>query len=723
MKRQHAVMAVAVILVILTVVTATVPALGQTSKVVVTELYAAPYGFIYTNVSGDWVGAYVADDYVTFRAVSRSGTIIFPSDGLTGLIGKSVSEDLTVELRVIDRRPDVPGIVVRPFADNIYVMTFRNGNIYASWRPVIYNYVEPGSIAIIVPQIQPTIPINNTGPDTTIIIAAQTPSQRLFLDYGTHTIATTVGELVGASGTCFATYPPDSSLYKWGLVLAPPCTSHVEVLETDEGLGYPVAVTFRLALGDADIIITSREPAPDWLASLGLIRLLSAVPYYHSLAYQTEAPHIYVDVGGTLQRAEEIAATWATQVVDGRHVCTVPVGAEIVAQVAWRTFKPGETYDLIPGEIVLYRSGYGYYLCAGDFSYLTAEIVEVLPIREFRQPYKVLGSPMTVVALAGGDVYWGRVVEVPYDDYVNNYIYILGARPYYRTGETESMIFSPTTVFIALSAAMAVIAWRMRPRTPKTTLKVVWDLHVPAPPALATGPELQRRLKQFVNAHGVCPTDEDLALRKVLVPIPPGDPDKPDILCPWRTNTRAEKRLRELWETLIAGFWAIRRIDKRTGYVYTEISDWMPLFYLYRQEDESEPTELFFNALKAVRKVKISKPHMIEKHGLMIVAEPELARRLERLLVGEGVIDPETGAAGENALAAFITRHVDAPNNSEKEKLVSMYRSIVTDAGIRRILVVGFGPESLRRVVSVLGDITADKFEYVLRIQGLLDED
>jgi len=684
------------------------PSAAQTERFAAATAYPMPYGYLHVfhdEPIGQVVGVYIGSTYREWRADTTATGALAYSQVLEQVLttgGRVSLRAATPEYPVDVVAVDVPG-------EHDILATTKNGVFYLS-RYDIY-YVDAPSDGYTTIIIDP--PVINLDRHVTYILSVADPNAWVTVESGSARIQMKISDLAGVDDSCIATVQSPSPAFPWtgGLLPSPVCTRNVKPLVTAEYNGQPLYPAFSVDVnGSASLVLVFSEVTVDTLEEVGYIVRVSKSPYLHVTQVQVDSFNVYFRYLGdnvVLHRVEKVSAVDATVVVNETRYCVPPVDAEVQLSLVW---DPGRSLQgrMLPGELILYDAGGSVYMCRGDMEFLyTMPSVTIPTIREFREPLSVVAAAPTVLLLGNGKVYSGTRFTVPYEDYSANSVVVVTAEPFMLYVAPRSIAETP---FFWLSIMLSVLFGALilqRPRNPTKTVRVVWDIATPPPLDFPSKDEVATTVKHYIDAYGVCPDDVDLALRRAILPWRGEKPTDSIIVCNFKTNHATERLLRDAVAHMLRGFWAFKRRGRSHGFAYTLVGDTMLVAYVYKQEDEERPEQVLLSALKKAMKTYIGIPLHRKTVGMIIVAEPRMARTLRRELMDAGVI---TGQYTLANLSGYLSVKFPELDEDERNRIVEFSRQVPM------LLVVG---DTLLPIVDHLGEVASVEYEAYLKRRGI----
>jgi len=512
-------------------------------------------------------------------------------------------------------------------------------------------------------------------------------------------LSTRLADLLGVDEACIARFEEREDVpWRGGVIVSPTCARNLEVFRTYTYKGSPYAVVFsaNTRYGKIDYVVMAPLSSRT-MVEAGLLSYVLAPPELHIVKLDRDDVFIYraFSFDSLAWRIPVVKVIDVTQTVSGekgekRRVCVLPARAEVEFALLWRSRELEGTVTLEPGEVILYKLENTMYTCRGDMSWLEFDDIPYIrgpAYREFKHPiYISSGSGKFLAVTSNGKVYLTSNLEIPFRIYEENELFVYKAGGVTRVQLAQTSIV--TTPFFVLGVlvlavlASTIVFGRSRPEK-EAKLKVVIDLPEPKPLTLASSESLGPLLRKHVDMFGVCPDIYEVVLyHKVLPPLPDKVVDPSEVLmCPFSTNPETERVLRAVAEVFHHAMWAVRRAGKSRGFIYTLVGDTMLYYYWYKVEGERKPEEVIVRAVEAAYRTRPQYPYHMYPLGLVIVAEGELARAVEREVSYMQVLSGGDERSRGYALSSYLSvrkgvspRHIeaDALQNFLNEKIPSI---------------------------------------------------
>jgi len=708
--------------------------LGARGEAVVgAVIVLAPVGYIYVleRPVGDVVGVYVGGSYEPYKARTGDTSKLFHLTELEAVL----TPGGVYRLNLIRLGAAYPVVGVNlPGGDDLVLLTV-NGLLYTSpyhiflaenypppwWAPTDRDVVVGHVIDLRVERgVSYIVPV--AGPNTRVTVVTRERAETV-----------SVVSLLGLPSGCLVFVNPSKG-FPWygGLLPSPPCMEGVTGIVKDVYNEQPLYTIFVKAVEGRPVLFAFSDVTSALLARLGFLSPIGSDPSVHVVRTALDGANLYF-IGNPLLlpvKVEVVNAVDSTVLVGEERFCVLPSDAEVLLYLGWGlpSSKPLRT-KLEPGEVILYRlaSSNQTYICRGDLSFLDAPPPSIVQpsIKQLRQPAGFSSGVPVLVMLGNGKFYYGTKFSIPYSDYDGNVVFVLSMHPYVVNVEPASLwsmpVFWISLLLFALFAAMLI----QRPRAQPRKLQIVWDIATPPPLEFADRETVARKVSQFIDIHGVCPDDVELAEMGALLPAEGEKPTDEVVVCNFKTNPETEKLLRRVVRVANDGFWAFKRRGRNYGFLYTLVGDTLITFYLYKQENEKTPARLLLNAIRSAMRTYIGVPLYTQYHGLIIVAEPGMARAAREEFVRAGVINEDWGVVDiRGYLSVKLQRVVESLKGGDREEREARLKRLLdrvvefAKAKIPLIVIVG---DDVRVLIEVLGEVASRYYEEYLKVRGIKD--
>lgn len=703
--------------VVAVVLLATVVATANQHELVTATVVTAPVGFVHIldRPIGQVRGVYAGGSFTEYLADTNDNPTIFYVGILENVL--TTSGGVKIQPTVVEN--EYQAVAVDLPGNTDYVLLSRNGSVYLSRQTIIFaspEYVpreklDDGDFVFVTTELDFTLraPVTYvvpvTDPGTTITVVSDDSVR-----------TATVNDLLGVQESCilFVSGRPQGFSWSGGLIPNPLCTENITSIVTDTYRGQALHTIFSTKVESYTIYFVFRAVDSGILQSIGFLTPVEKDPALHLVEVEIDDYIVYFSPGYTFAPVQipVLEAVDTTVVVDDTYSCTLPDNASVLFYLGWRLppYNESTNITLDPGETILFEEGDEVFLCMGDTRFLGPlnPSYSLPSIRELREPIGVRTRDIpALVMLGNGKKFYGTEITIEYSDYSGNTVWLVTASP---ITISVSPIAIYETPFFWLSLLLLVLFGALiiqRPKSPPKQISVVWNISPPPPLSLSSKQEIRERVSQFLDIYGYCPNDLELAQMGVLVPIGKESPTDEVILCPFKTNKRTEAILRKVIRLINTAFWVFRRRGRNYGYIYTYVGDSILVFYLYKQDSEKTPEELFMNAVRKALRTYIGIPLHTKYYGMIIIATKDMAEKVRRELRRFGVIN-EKGIVGD--IGNYLSIKFSDMGETEKTKIVEFFQE-----RIPLILVVD---EELTKLIEVLGSISSKLYEEYLKRRG-----
>lgn len=553
-------------------------------RVIPVSVAPTPAGYAYYDINISW-------DYIRLVNGETHEVPGAPKEDVVYLpwppreIEVLASMDASYVLRPVRMGFWEPAVVVTD--SGIFVYNPARDSLYYAYAPVSFAASVPNGITITVNEVVPVTGKLVSFITTDVVRAAANTM------LPTHVA-------LGLEEQCILWGDSDDGKWVGGIIDTPRCTSPItERLAESRIAGTPVVTAATLPTPYGVVTVLFAEPLVERLVEIDVLRPLNFGVGFNV----TTAPTEYVYYAES--RAYSITPVKRFDVATSRgDTCFIPLGADVLYAISWRAHEPeaGKSYELYPGDIIVYRYQGTDYACMGDTSWLTAVAVRSANyISELRNPVSVeaLGG-ITIVYTSTGFLGFGSVVEVPYEYYNNAAIfYTSNGNVFYFTAQGRSVIMMLGIAALATVGVVGLIYAGTKYRKQiRDVVTVVNDLDKLGVVTHDTWEEARAEASRFVNTFGVCPTLEDYTiLIKSLPPIPKdASASKPTFICPRGYDGKPDNILRRAFTSLALAGWAISRAGPRHGFFYTRLFDMkvvVPWLYVARDSQISATIDGF----------------------------------------------------------------------------------------------------------------------------------
>jgi len=693
--------------------------------IVAATMLPAPVGFIYVldRPVGDVVGVYVGGTYEEYKARVGATSKLFHLKEVDSVLTRGGAYQLMVI------RPNTTFTVLGvnlPGKDDLVLLT-ENGYVFTSQYRILYQHQIPegvgaGGNAVVIGDKVDLRPEGRV----VYIVPVTWPGARVTVITGERAETVSIAKLVGVQEECIV-YTRPSSTFPWygGLLPTPVCAEGINGVVRDVYNEQPLYTVFSKSVGRHVVYVAFSDVTASLLVRLGFLTPVDASPSVHVIPATLDNVHLYFSrsMGWLPVMVKVVNSTDATVVLDregGERVCVLPADSEVVLHIGWGQLPArAQQVKLAPGEVLLYRvKGSGaMYACRGDLSFLDAPAPSLSKpsIKQLREPVGVSSGAPVVLVLGNGKLYYGTRFTIPYDDYDGNALWVIYRRPYMVDVEPPSLWGMPVFWLSLLLVALFVAVVIQRPKAPPRKIQIIWDIATPPPLELADRALIARKVSQFLDIFGVCPDDVELAMMGALLPAQGEKPADEVIVCNFKTNVETEKVLRRVVRVANDGFWAFKRRGRNYGFLYTRIGDSLLVFYLYKQEDEKEVAELLLNAIEAAMHTYIGIPLYTRHQGIIIVAEPGMAKAAREEYVKMGVVDEEWRTKDEKGRLRNISGYLSLKFPNLSSEFVDKLAGFVEE----RVPLIVVASEDERVVIDVLGEVASTHYEEYLRKRGV----
>lgn len=694
------------------IMVSSVNAIAIVPKNVGVTLIPAPVGFIYKfdNKISDVVGVYLGRNYKRYYAKSQvTGSMFYP-DYVTRILTKRGRYNLLVT----PYNSSYSRLALNTPGSNDLILLSMNGYVYVSPYRLIFNpykYKEFGKNDIIV-----TNKLNlDLDRNVKFIVPVTSKGEKITLISKNFSITEKVADVVGVQDSCiaFVSHPLKDFPWYGGLIPTPLCTKNVVGIIRDTYNGQPLYTVFSTSIRGHVVYFIFSKITPYILVRMGILNPVQTNPSVHVILTKIDGLHIYYAPAPyitSLLEIKTINAFDSTVINGNERLCILPVNSKVIFHLTWDLIRENTSrITMKPGEVLVYEAGNSTYLCRGDMSFLKVHtpVLSLPSIKQLHEPVKIISGKTALVMLGNGKIYYGTKIKIPYKDYDGNTVWLISMYPHIITIQPKEIWSTP---FFWLSILLGILFTALilqKPRTRPRKIKVIWDISTPPPMSFADKETIRKRVSQYIEMFGVCPDDVELAERGVLLPVKDEKPTDEVIVCNFKTNVATEKILRKLVRTANMGFWSFKRRGKSSGYLYTLIGDTLILFYVYKQEDEKEPSELLLNAIKSAMKTYVGIPLHKKYHGIIIVTTPEMRKKLLEELKRSRVID-ESGRVGD--IGPYLSYKFPDMDEGLRNNIINFVKSKVP-----LIVVVD---NNVIPIIEVLGEIASQYYEEYLRIRG-----
>ena len=674
----------------------------------VAELLPAPVGYSYTfskPYPSRIIGYRTAGGYYTpySAEIKDTGTLILVND--KPVISTVVHSEGSSSVKIVnpENQYEAYGIDIPDSSKDLII--YGGGYLYTSMYDLYIDQAPPSEtnsehtkVAVIFEnrvdmRYNGTKILAITHPYSTITLTSKDGSK----------ITMKLSDLIGVSDSCVAWFQNTKPEFPWtgGIVLSPSCTGNIDIVKTVTYDERPFATVFKVRshYGLIEYVIMG-EPTADVLVTAGILSPVSTNSKIHLVTdVNLKDTYLYLSSlpGGRVMKESVVKAEDATQELsNGKRVCTLPSDSNIVYRILWKSRTLKGTVYLEPGEFILFSYQGKYYYCSGALDWLTfggVPLSKYPKYREITHPiyfYNNKDKPFLIL-LSNGEVYYGYKVTLPYSDYENNRVFIVTGTLVRRFSFTPTSIFLSSffilgVLIVGVIGSMVVFS---RGRESLEKIKIIMDIPYPKSMTVASEEVLHEVARKHIDTFGVCPTDIDVAYyHNVIPPIKPDvKPDETVLICPFKTNTRTEIILREINHVLYHSFWALKRVGRSHGYIYTILGEEMPYMYFYKQEDETKPEHVIVNAIVKASKIDIQTAFFLRSLGLFIVAEPEMAEKLrEELKILEAETETPTEEYGVRSYSYNISGYMSIKGIQARVQ-VDKLQKFVND-NIKHIIIV-----------------------------------
>lgn len=637
------------------------------------------------------------------------------------------------EVKTIYREALVTAIGIRSSKD---VIIYGGGLVFTSILDLYYDRLPP---------------YTNTTPYTYVI-------SEMFIDYsekvrkilaiprqGAISVRTPDGfsqtlylsDLIQAPEVCVTWFPESakSDTFPWsgGIAVSPACTENIEIKKTVEYIGRPYAVLFSVkGKWPVDLVLMS-EPRARELELAGLISKIQFNPSYHVIPRATP-PNINLYVAASylhkISRGFIVDALDATITLKNSKVCPVPEQAEPVYRVMWRDTPMNKTFNVLPGEVFLYKYRDVFYVCFGDLEWIEGGELPIITspsYSELMHPVYMtaVGGRKFVAVLSNGAVFYGDSVEIPIEGYTNNKLFVLaGGKIQEISVVTTSIFFSVFFIFgVLIAGAVIGIVLASRGKPPPERIKIVFDVKKPEPVKLSSEEETATRSRKHLENFGYCPSDIELSLYYgVLMPLkPPIDPSQETLVCPEKTNIETEAILRDISWLFLTSFWAVKRLSMRHGYIYTRYGDQVLFMFMYKQEEEKDPGEILMNALIKSMTTYVHATYKISL-GLLIIVSRDMVDKVKReIKLLEALEEPsEEVGKFKYDISRYLSYRSDLAADDRYAVNIQNLQSHI-DRWIPNILVIS--SDNVTALIEYLADKFSALVETYMKARGVLFEE
>jgi hypothetical protein len=689
---------------------------AQRYRTVGAYIIPAPVGYMYilSHPVGDIVGVYIGKEYKMYYARTTQTSRFFYDTIVDAVLTKSGRYTLD---RIFFNE-SIPIIGVNLPGKNDLVLLSRNGYVYTSTHRIIYGTYrttglkpQDGDILItnvidltVKKKVAYIVPVKR-GQDTVTIITSQ------------YRKTERIADLLGVQETClaFISHPPRNFPWYGGLIPSPVCTKHAGGVIKSVYNGQPLYTVFSTSIGRHLVYVAFADPTTALLLRMGLLIPLQTYPSVHVVRTTLDNMYIYYSLSPYSKpvMVKVLNGIDSTVTTDNKRACILPTNSKIIFYLGWRNLPENTSQiNLEPGEIVVYtvKGSNEYYICRGSMDFLetTTPSLTLPSIEQLHEPIGVSSSKTAFIMLGNGKYYYGKKITIPYNVYEGNSVWLLSSKPRIIRITAQAIWSTP---FFWLSLLLGILFMALILQKPKSyprKIEIVWDISTPPPLEFSDKKTIMKKVSQFIDIFGVCPNDIELAERGVLLPAGDEKPTDEIIVCNFKTNIATEKILREVVKTANSGFWAFKRRGRSYGYLYTIIGDTLIVLYLYKQEFEKEPHELLLNALKSAIRTYIGIPLHTKYHGLIIVATPDVGKKLRDELLKAGVID-EYGRVAD--IGGYLS--IKYPDMDEK------FRNRLIEFIKERIPLILVVTGDMRPLITILGEIASQYYEEYLKMRGV----
>lgn len=711
MKKIIIIISILIIIAILIPITAH----GATYEIVGADVIPAPVGYIYilSHPIGDVVGVFVGNIYKTYYAETDTTNMMY----LPTIINSVLTKNGLYKFVITKYNETTPAVGLNLPGSNDLVLLSINGYVYSSSHRIIENYdLKPKNGDIVISN-KLNLTINK---DVAYIIPVTSPQEKITIITKKYITTEKISDLIGVQNSCIAFVPKPTINFPWygGLIPSPLCISNINKIIESTYDGQVLYTVFSTSINGHEIYIVFSKITPSLLTKLGMLTPLQSNPITHIIKTNLNNVYIYYALSPyslSLYPIKKINTIDTTIISNGHHICELPQGSKILFYLGWNLLpKNSSQMILAPGETILYHVNNRTYLCHGSFNFLNAPYPTLtLPkIKQFHEPIGISSSVPELVMLGNGLWYYGTKLTIPYSKYNGNTIWLMFAYPTILTISVNSLWGTP---FFWLSILLGILFAGLilqKPRTKERTIKIVWDISTPPPLEFADEKIISKKVSQFVDIFGYCPNDVELAERGVLLPIKNEKPTEEVIVCNYNTNIETEKILRRVVKLANEGFWAFKRRGKNYGFLYTLVSDMAIIFYLYKQENEKEPSEILLNSIKYAMKTYIGMQLHSRYHGLIILTTPEMGEKMREELVKANVID-------KNGQVADIEGYISVKFPDLDEKIKGNIIEFVNE----RIPIILIMDTNLRPMIDILGEVASQYYEEFIKLRGKYNEE
>lgn len=672
---------VVILLVLLTVTVAVQPVLSErttlpkNSKLYV-DVYPAPVGYSYTFTPPypDVIyGFHQGRSFVSYVAdIKSTGTLLLIDNYPSAF--DVVSSIGTSKLNIIEGEDFMRGLGLVFDGARKGMIIYGGGELFTSpfkiyWRTQVPEDTNETNVVIVdVGHVD----FNEKGIKVLFVPDTSDPITVRFKD---SSIDTTLTDLVGLSSSCITKFKTNRPDFPWtgGIVVSPSCTSRISIIKKDEFAGrlYVTIFGVHTKYGKIDYVVLAK-PSTEILLLLGLLSEVQVNGAEHIVKdIDLTDTHLYLAPSMEDEPVEQpvLRVINSTEVLnDNKYICTIPDGSKLIYTLLWKSRPLNGTVNLLPGEVILFSYHNNTYFCSGDLGWLDNNEFPHVSAPKYKELkhdiyfYTENGKEFLVV-LSNGEIYSGKEVKLPFSKYDHNMVFVVsgGIVDLYRV-QLVSM-FKTTTFLVGVMIFLVLGGMIVFGRGTEASEKIKVVIDIPYPKALSTASkdELASIAKKHVDMFGVCPSDIDLAYYHGVLP-PISDDVKPDetvLICPFKTNKNTEIILREINKVLLHSFWALKRVGRSHGYVYTVLGEEMPYMYFYKQENEKKPEEILVNAIIKASRVRIQTAYFLRSLGLFIVAEPHMAKKLrEELKILESETEEKPSTANVESYSYNISGYI-----------------------------------------------------------------
>ena len=332
-------------------------------------------------------------------------------------------------------------------------------------------------------------------------------------------------------------------------------------------------------------------------------------------------------------------------------------------------------------------------------------------IKQLHEPVKVLSGKTVVVMLGNGKIYYGKKLKIPYKDYDGNSIWLISKYPHIITLQPQEIWATPFFWLSILLGSVFTALILQKPKSRPRKIKIIWDISTPPPMSFADKETIRKRVEQHIEMFGVCPDDVELAEKGVLLPVKDEKPTDEVVVCNFKTNVETEKILRKVVKIANDGFWSFKRRGRSSGYLYTLVGDTIIVFYLYKQEDEKEPSELLLNAIKSAMRTYIGIPLHTKYHGIIIVTTPEMKKKFIAELRKSKVID-SYGRVED--IGPYLSYKFPEMDEALRNKIIEFVKNKIP-------LIIPID-DDVTKLIEVLGEVASQYYEEYIKIRGWDEE-